>query len=116
MGKTIKQTRVLLSQKINVDLTSDNSRKGYEDDKVREENRGRSSGDSTVRAVARTDLSENRASRLWLCKEIHLCEDVSRFLPPEGISMSKGLEKRPNRRGNEAQRFHEEMTGREVRG
>lgn len=38
MGKTIKQTRVLLSQKINVDLSSD-SHKGYEDDKVGEENR-----------------------------------------------------------------------------
>lgn len=30
--------------------------------------------------------------------------------------MSEGLEKRLNKKGNEASRFHEEMTGREVRG
>lgn len=72
--------------------------------------------DSGVRPVAWEGLSEKEASKLRLCGKIHLCKDVARLFPALGIDIHKGLEVRMNTEGDEAERYHGEMTGRSEAG
>lgn len=67
---------------------------------------------SGVFPVAWEGLSEKEASKLRLCGKIHLCKDVARLFPALGIDIHKGL----NTEGDEAERFHGEMTGRSEAG